>query len=111
MEAESTEPSHQDEHIHTKQYQEDPSASKPKISTGVKDTADFQMGTQISASNPGVLDFASGPIPETCDNNYLWARLLAEKMKLMDPLKCEEFKVTVDSLALNVLKKSKMKES
>ena len=44
-------------------------------------------------------------------NNLWWARLLAEKMRHMDPLKCEEFKLTVDSLALNVMKKTKSKDS
>ena len=76
----------------------------------LKDTSDLKTIPESVEQKSLVQDLMCGTTYETSDSNQIWANLLAQKMKLMDPYKCEEFKVTVDSFALDIIKKSKPKD-
>ena len=77
-------------------------APKPKRKGKVDDT-DKYMGDIAKGLNR-VVDYVSKPKASTQDDVHdSWAKILACKLRQMDPMKAEHFKVRVDSMALELI--------
>ena len=80
----------------------------PKRKTKAKDDPDREIMSDISKSVSSLSEYITQKPKEEEDTNEIWAKLLAVKMKQMDTMDVEEFKIKVDQLAFQFVKKAKM---